>query len=91
MQKRVLTKIKDYVEPLADISMVEKLKVMSDNGKSPQIIKEKSYIYSTLDYPVKLTYTNGEELMIAPKSKEIVDSSLIDQSAIPKGLLLKLV
>lgn len=89
--KKIVITVKNHTEPEIDQDMAKKLKEMAIAGKTGQVIKEKAYIFSTLDYPEKLTYTNGEVIMVAPKAKEVVDASLIDKSALAKGLLLKLV
>lgn len=86
-ERKVISKVLNHTEP-GKHSMAQKVAELAEKGKKPQEIKEPVYLYSTLDYPEKLTYTNGEELIISPKSKQLVDKSLIDQSALRKGFKL---
>lgn len=79
--------VKDHTEPPKH-SMAEKLKQMAVDGKEPQVIKEPIFLYSTLDYQEKLTYTNGEVVIVAPKSKNRVDKALIDVGSLHRGFKL---
>lgn len=89
MKSKVKFTVKNHTEQPIDQIKAKELKDLAEEGKIPQEIMDKAYLYSTLDYPEKLIYTNGEVVMVAPKSKEVVDASLIDVSTLKKGLILK--
>lgn len=87
-ERKVVSSVKDHVEPPVKAEHAQKLQKLAEAGKTPQVIKEPIFLYSTLDYQEKLTYTNGEDLIIPPKSKQVVDESLVDKGALKKGFLL---
>lgn len=89
MAKKIITSVKNHKEPLIDASNIANFKKAAAAGKKPQAVKEKAYLYSTVDYSVLVKYTNGESISIPPKGKELVDASLIDKSTLAKGLILK--
>jgi hypothetical protein len=89
MAKRIVTSVKNHFEAPIKPENLANFKEMAARGREPQEIKEKAYIYSTVDYPVPVQYTNGESITISPKGKELVDASLIDKSALKKGLILR--
>lgn len=89
--KKIVTSVKNHVEAPIKPENLAKFKEMAAKGKEPQEIKVKAYLYSAVDYPVPVQYTNGESISISPKGKELVDASLIDKSTLPKGLILKTV